>query len=46
MRHFDFAPLYRSTVGFDRLVQLLDSVTGFDNDGSTYPPLQHRAPGR
>lgn len=38
MRHFDFAPLYRSTVGFDRLVQLLDSVTGFDNDGSTYPP--------
>jgi len=38
MRHFDFAPLYRSTVGFDRLVQLLDGITGFDNDGSTYPP--------
>jgi len=34
MRHFDFAPLYRSTVGFDRLAQLLDS--GFDADG--YPP--------
>lgn len=38
MRHFDFAPLYRSTVGFDRLVSLLDGVSGFDNDGATYPP--------
>lgn len=36
MRQFDFAPLYRSTVGFDRLAQLLDSVGGFDTDG--YPP--------
>ena len=24
MRTFDFAPLYRSTVGFDRLFELLD----------------------
>ena len=23
MRHFDFAPLYRSTIGFDRLGQVL-----------------------
>ncbi|MET0569484.1 MAG: Hsp20 family protein [Hyphomicrobiaceae bacterium] len=38
MRHFDFAPLYRSTVGFDRLVSLLDGVSGVDNDGTTYPP--------
>ncbi len=37
MRQFDFAPLYRSTIGFDRLVQLLDSVAGFDSDVS-YPP--------
>ncbi len=36
MRQFDFAPLYRSTVGFDRLAQLLDSVGGYDVDG--YPP--------
>jgi len=36
MRQFDFAPLYRSTVGFDRLAQLLDTVGGFDADG--YPP--------
>jgi molecular chaperone IbpA len=28
MRPIDFAPLYRSTVGFDRLFNLLDSVTG------------------
>lgn len=38
MRPFDFAPLYRSTVGFDRLVQLLDSATGFDAEAPAYPP--------
>ncbi len=38
MRPFDFAPLYRSTVGFDRLVQLLDQVSGLDNDATSYPP--------
>lgn len=38
MRPFDFAPLYRSTVGFDRLVQLLDSVSGVDAEAPTYPP--------
>ena len=38
MRPFDFAPLYRSTVGFDRLAQLLDSVPGFDAEAPSYPP--------
>lgn len=38
MRPFDFAPLYRSTVGFDRLVQLLDSVSGLDAEAPSYPP--------
>lgn len=38
MRPFDFAPLYRSTVGFDRLVQMLDAVGGFDGDAPAYPP--------
>jgi len=38
MRPFDFAPLYRSTVGFDRLVQMLDGVNGVDSEGSAYPP--------
>lgn len=36
MRPFDFAPLYRSTVGFDRLFQLLDG--GIEGEASTYPP--------
>jgi len=38
MRPIDFAPLYRSTVGFDRLFDLLDQVTGFDQAPTAYPP--------
>ena len=38
MRHTDFAPLYRSTVGFDRLFQLLDNIGGVDSDVPTFPP--------
>ena len=38
MRHIDFAPLYRSTVGFDRLFNLLDSVSGVDQGPTAYPP--------
>ena len=37
MRHVDFSPLYRSTVGFDRLFTMLDSLAQPDN-GQTYPP--------
>ena len=37
MRHFDFSPLYRSTVGFDRLFTMLDSLGQPDN-GQSYPP--------
>lgn len=37
MRTFDFSPLYRSTVGFDQLQSLLDSVTR-DAGQPTYPP--------
>src|SRR5207248_11652941 len=33
---FDLSPLYRSTVGFDRLGQLLDNVANFE--APTYPP--------
>ena len=36
MRHFDLSPLYRSTVGFDRLFSLLDNVGTEANAG--YPP--------
>lgn len=37
MRHFDLTPFYRSTVGFDRLFNLLDQVGGFDA-APGYPP--------
>ena len=37
MRHVDFSPLYRSTVGFDRLFTMLDSL-GQPDSGQTYPP--------
>jgi len=37
MRHVDFSPLYRSTVGFDRLFTMLDSLAQPDN-AQTYPP--------
>jgi len=37
MRTFDLAPLYRSTVGFDRMFSLLDQVTGLDATPG-YPP--------
>ena len=37
MRHVDFSPLYRSTVGFDRLFSLLDGV-GQPETAQTYPP--------
>jgi molecular chaperone IbpA len=36
MRTFDLAPLYRSTVGFDRLFSLLDE--GIEGAAPGYPP--------
>ena len=37
MRHVDFSPLYRSTVGFDRLFSMLDSL-GQPEQAQAYPP--------
>jgi molecular chaperone IbpA len=37
MRTFDFSPLYRSTVGFDRLFSKLDSLSQVDA-AQSYPP--------
>ena len=37
MRNFDFAPLYRSAIGFDRLAQLFDDAQRNDAAPS-YPP--------
>ena len=38
MRHNDFSPLHRSTVGFDRMLDLLDSASVFDVGAPSYPP--------
>jgi molecular chaperone IbpA len=38
MDRFDFSPLFRSTIGFDRLARLVDSATGVDSAASSYPP--------
>lgn len=38
MRSFDFAPLYRATVGFDRFADLMDRVATSDGALPTYPP--------
>lgn len=37
MRTFDLSPLYRTTVGFDRMFNLLDSASGGDT-AQPYPP--------
>lgn len=36
MTNFDFTPLFRSTIGFDRLADLLDSAMA--SEGGGYPP--------
>ncbi|WP_375554399.1 Hsp20 family protein [Roseovarius mucosus] len=38
MRNFDLAPLYRATVGFDQIADLLDRVMSSDVAQPTYPP--------
>ncbi|MEM6438571.1 MAG: Hsp20 family protein [Pseudomonadota bacterium] len=37
MRNFDFSPLYRSTVGFDRLAKLVDATMAAEAQPA-YPP--------
>ncbi len=36
MTRFDFSPLFRSTIGFDRMASLLDALDRADDNG--YPP--------
>jgi molecular chaperone IbpA len=38
MRTFDFAPFYRSTVGFDRVFSMLDQLGSVDTSAPSYPP--------
>lgn len=38
MRHVDFSSLHRSTVGFDRLFNMLDGLGQPEGGQTTYPP--------
>lgn len=38
MRHFDLTPLYKSTIGFDRLANMFDTMGSFDSEVPNYPP--------
>ncbi|MDO8343792.1 MAG: Hsp20 family protein [Cellvibrio sp.] len=38
MRNFDFTPLYRSAIGFDRMANLLDNVSRAEQNQPSYPP--------
>lgn len=38
MRNFDFSPLYRSAIGFDRMANLLDNLSRAEQNQPAYPP--------
>ncbi|MCK0142887.1 Hsp20 family protein [Aliiroseovarius sp. F20344] len=38
MRNFDLSPLYRATVGFDQIADLMDRVLTNDVSRDSYPP--------
>ncbi|MEM6588490.1 MAG: Hsp20 family protein [Pseudomonadota bacterium] len=38
MRNFDLAPLYRATIGFDQIADMMDRVLSSDINQPTYPP--------
>jgi molecular chaperone IbpA len=38
MRNFDLAPLYRATVGFDQIADMMDRVLSTEMNQPTYPP--------
>jgi len=38
MDRLDFSPLFRSTIGFDRLARLVDTATRVDSTAPSYPP--------
>ncbi len=44
MDGFDFSPLFRSTIGFDRLTRLADAATRVDG-GNSYPPYNIESTG-
>ena len=38
MTRIDFSPLFRSTIGFDRMTRMLDAAAGWDDNADNYPP--------
>lgn len=38
MNGLDFSPLFRSTIGFDRMLRLVDAATRVDSTSLGYPP--------
>ncbi len=38
MRTIDFSPLFRHSIGFDRMQRLLDSAARVESSANTYPP--------
>lgn len=40
---YDFSPLFRSSVGFDRVQKLLETATQIDQGGNGYPPYNIEA---
>ena len=38
MRSYDLTPLLRSTVGFDRMARMMDSLARMDEQSGGYPP--------
>lgn len=38
MRAYDFSPLYRASIGFDQIADMMDRVLSTDVSQSSYPP--------
>jgi molecular chaperone IbpA len=45
MRTLDFSPLFRSTVGFDHMMRLLDEAARYDQASDGYPPYDIESTG-
>jgi len=45
MNSLDFSPLFRSTIGFDRLMRLVDATAQIDGNVPSYPPYNIEATG-
>jgi molecular chaperone IbpA len=45
MDGFDLTPLFRSTIGFDRLMRLADAATRVDGTSLSYPPYNIESTG-